>query len=281
MILTAPMPYKEALDSREVKSILPTTGKTSDFAQLAPEVKERAMFSATVDSGELLQKIDDMVNSILTGQSDQATARAQVSDLLWDMGYNQPDPDKQGGLQDLKSEDRINLQLETNVEAARGYGWWKQGQQADVLDEYPAQELVRFSVPKGGISAERNWADRWTKAGGQFYDGRMIALKNDPVWSRLGDPGLFEDGLGNPYPPFAFNSGMDVQDIDRDEAVDLGLIDEDTEIFPQDRGFNDDLQASPDVRNQQLRDAMEDSGAGHFDQDGTFIFGQDDDGGAQ
>jgi hypothetical protein len=270
---TNPTPFSEALDARAVRSVLPSSGVTADFAKLAPEIKERAMFSATVTSAELLQKINDLVESILSGETDQATARLGVKTLLADMGY-EPDPDQAGGLQDLSSDQRINLQLETNVDTARGYGWWAQGQNAAVLDEFPAQELVRFSVPKGGESAERDWAERWEEVGGQFYDGRMIALKNSEIWNALGDPSVFPDGLGNPYPPFAFNSGMNVRDVSRDEAEQLGLLARNTTILPQSRGFNETLQASPDVRDASLRSMMESTGLGTFDAKGVFHFGQ-------
>ncbi len=271
MMFTAPIPFKEALEARVVRSILPTSGDTADLAALDAAVKERAMFSATVTSGELLQKIDDMANGILTGQIDQGTARAEIKLLLSDMGYV-PDPNHAGGLQDLSSDPRINLQLETNVDTARGYGWWAQGQQEDVLDEYPADELVRFQVPKGGEAAERDWADRWEQVGGQFYDGRMIAHKNAAIWSELGDPSTFPDGLGNPYAPFAFNSGMGTRDVARDEAEALGVVSKNTRILPQSRGFNQDLKASPQVRSENLRGLMEASGLGSFNKDGVFIF---------
>ncbi|HZZ19347.1 MAG TPA: hypothetical protein VFE25_08260 [Opitutaceae bacterium] len=271
MIFTAPLPFNEALDAREVKSLLPTTGNTADFAKLASAVKERAMFSATVTSGELLQKIDDMVNGVLTGQLDQATARLQIKELLADMGYV-PDPEKAGGLQDLSSTRRIDLQLETNVDTARGYGWWAQGQQEDVLDEFPGDELIRLWEPKGGPSAERDWAERWAEVGGQFIDGRMVALKNDPIWEELGSPDNFPDGIGNPYPPFAFNSGMGTRDIGRDDAEGMGLLDKNSRVFPKSRGFNEDLQAKPDVRDARLVDMMEDAGVGSFGADGVFQF---------
>jgi hypothetical protein len=73
----------------------------------------------------------------------------------------------------------------------------------------------------------------------------MIALKNDPIWTKISRFGL-------PYPPFDFNSGMDLQDVDRDEATQLGLIDRDTQIAPDKRGFNDGLQAALDVKGGML-----------------------------
>ena len=51
----------------------------------------------------------------------------------------------------------------------------------------------------------------------------MAALKSSGIWQVLGD---FPDGLGNPYPPFAFNSGMWTEEVSRDEAIQLGLIGE-------------------------------------------------------
>lgn len=267
MNFTAPMPFKEALDARQVKTLLPTTGRTADFAQLRAAIKERAMFSATVQSADLLQKYDDLINGILTGQVGEAEARVQIKALLDDMGY-EPDPALAGGLQDLSSTPRIDLTLETNVDVARGYGWFAQGQDPLVLDAFPAQELVRFFQ----TGKPRDWAARWAKVGGAFYDGRMIALKNDPIWNKLGDSSIFPDGLGNPYAPFAFNSGMDVRDVSREDATALGLIDDNTELLPQDRGFNADLQASPDVRSESLRTMMEGSGLGTFNADGTFVF---------
>jgi hypothetical protein len=58
----------------------------------------------------------------------------------------------------------------------------------------------------------------------------MVALKNHPIWERLGDPALFDDGLGNPYEPFAFGSGMGTVDVSRDDAMGLGIIDRDTQV---------------------------------------------------
>ncbi|MGN1360349.1 MAG: hypothetical protein ACI4X9_07875 [Kiritimatiellia bacterium] len=50
----------------------------------------------------------------------------------------------------------------------------------------------------------------------------MIALKGDPVWTRI-------SAFGNPWPPFDFNSGMGIEDITRQEAIRLGVIAPDQE----------------------------------------------------
>ncbi|MDE2105146.1 MAG: hypothetical protein KGL39_48410 [Patescibacteria group bacterium] len=271
MIFTAPMPFKSALDAHEVKSLLPTSGRTRDLQQLGSAITQRALFSATVENVSYLQKLDDSVNGILTGQLDQATARLGLKQVLADMGY-QSDPELAGGLQDLGSDPRIDLQLETNVATARGAGWFDEGQNPDVLDEWPAQELYD-TAPGDSHHRRTDIEERWQKAGGKFCDDRMIALKNDPVWDKLGDPDLFPDGLGNPYSPFWFNTHWRERDIGRDEAQSLGLIDDNTELLPQPLDLNDSLQASPDVRSDELRQLLESTGLGSFTSDGVFKFG--------
>lgn len=52
--------------------------------------------------------------------------------------------------------------------------------------------------------------------GGKIRGGRMVALKSAPVWTNL-------SRFGRPYPPFDYGSGMGMEDIGREEAVELGL----------------------------------------------------------
>ena len=216
-----------------------------------------------MSNATLLQKLRDGVGSILTGKSDQATVRLGIKQFLDDLGYT-PEEGKEFGLQDLGSDRRINLQIETNVQTAQGFGWFVQGNQEAVLDQWPAQELYRALVPKGGVEAERDWAERWEEAGGEFIGDRMVALKTDPVWAKLGSSALFPDGLDNPWPPFAFNSGMDVRDVDRAEAEELGLLEPSTTLLPRKVDFNADLAAAPALREKWLQDAIVDSGLGTF-----------------
>lgn len=251
MILTAPMPFHEALDAREVKVLLPTELRTDLLQTLSPQVRERAMFSAGVTSAETLQEFSDAIGDLATGRVDRATKRANLKRFLEKKGYA-PAEGERGSLTDLSSDARLNLILETNLEMAQGYGRWVQGQDPAILDQWPAQELVRVRDAR----EPRPWLTIWQDAGGTVFPGnRMIALKNDRIWMRISRFGL-------PYPPFDFNSGMDVQDIDRDEAMALDLIDRDTELFPQSRDFNQDLQATPDVREESLRQELEEQLAG-------------------
>ena len=104
-----------------------------------------------------------------------ASARAELKQILQSIGYNPGD--KAGGIQDLGSDARINLQIKMNVESAQGYGSYLQGQAEGAIDAFPAQELFRAEDRE----EPRNWPTRWMQAGGQSFGGRMIALKNDQI----------------------------------------------------------------------------------------------------
>jgi hypothetical protein len=124
---------------------------------------------------------------------------------------------------------------------------------ADVVEAFPAQELVRISPRQ----VPRDWPRRWREAGGKLQeDGRMIALKTDGIWKRL-------SRFGNPYPPFDFRSGMGVEDIDRAEAEALGLLGPDDVLMPNVAEHEEMLAASmrgisPDLR-KDLKQMLEET----------------------
>jgi len=141
-------------------------------------IRERAVFSGAGGDGGYLQEIDDVTRSLASGETDPATARLQLKRKLMELGY-QPKPAERGGIKDFGSDRRTNLVIETNVSMAQGYGQWSQGQDGALLDEWPGARALPGGLPEG---APRNWPQRWRNAGGHFFNGRMIALKNTEVW---------------------------------------------------------------------------------------------------
>jgi len=267
MLFTDPQPFEQALDSAEVRSILPTAGNSAQLRRLGADVLRRAQFSATVQSVKLLQLEKDVTNAVLSGQMDEATGRLQIKQLLAEMGYV-PDPEAMDGIKDLSSDVRTNLVIQTSVDTARGFGWYAEGQDPIVLDAFPAQELYD-TAPGDDRNRRKDVADRWAQCGGQFAGDEMIALKNDPIWQRLAD---LPDGLGNPYDPLWYNTHWRTRDVDRARATELELIDDNTEILPQSVDLNANLQASPDVRDAELQALAESTGVGKFDDAGVFVF---------
>ena len=279
MIFGDPQSFEDALDYLGEKNVLPTTLSSAEIRErLSGAVKRRAAFSARMTQADVLQKMQDLAGKIaggLTqggavagegGESDPmvtiAEAKAQLAEALRGLGY-QADEEDEGTIKDFLSEQRLQLIVETNVLDAQGYGRWQSAQDETELDVNPAWELVRF------VDAEkpRDWEARWASAieattteGATLPgSGRMVALKNHPVWQALGDgAGGYEDTLGNPWPPFAFNSGMNVVDVPREEAIELGLLGESTRVpaVTEDADLNEGLQADAARFEPALRDAL-------------------------
>jgi hypothetical protein len=247
MIFDRPLPFEEAIESRRAKALLPTSLSSRELDALAPELRERAFFSARTRSLEHLNQLDRVISKIVdpsgvSGDSwSPARARMAIRASLERIGYDPASINAvPGSIKDLGSEPRIRLILDTNIKMARGYGNWAQGQDPAILDEWPAQELVRHESRR---EERLDWPRRFVAAGGRLYGGRMIALKNSPVWTNLSRFGL-------PYPPFDFGSGMGLDDVDRDTCIALGIIDRDTQITPQERPFHEDAPIpvdNPDI----------------------------------
>lgn len=252
-MFTRPVPFKEAIASRELKTVLPTSASSAELSTLEPAIRERAMFSARTANADYLDSVNRLITRILSPETaapgetmNPATARLGMKSMLQGLGY-QPDPDQRGGLQDLSSDARLNLIVATNTQMAQGHGAWLADQDPARLEAWPAQELYRLEQR----DKPRDWATRWLAAGGQIYQGRMIALKNDPVWAGI-------SAFGLEYPPFDYNSGMWVRDISRSEAVQLGVMaPEQSAPTPADtRGFNEGLKASVDALSPALQEAL-------------------------
>lgn len=261
MIFSKPTPWTEAIASRELRAAMPTAAGSAELSAIAPEVRERAMFSARTADAWYLDQVNKLIARIVSPETirdpetgalrpvrpgetmDPATARLEMKTMLAKLNY-QPDPELRGGIQDLSSDARLDLIVRTNTEMAQGFGNWFRAQDPDALDAWPAQELYRIEQKR----QPRQWGQRWNNAiselGGEtsakpvadpMAQSGMFAVKNDGIWTAI-------SAFGLPYPPFDFNSGMWVRDISRSEAISLGILSPgDPAPEPDQRGFNDDL----------------------------------------
>jgi hypothetical protein len=199
------------LDSRRYAEEIP------DFA------RQSAFFSAKVTDLVALERMKDKLREAMSLPPDKAFASraAFVADMRLASGAAEGDTDS---LRDIDSGRRLGLiydmQTTSAFERAKAEA---ESLDPALLDAWPAQELVRARRS----AHQRDWRARWTAAGGRFVGGRMIALKHDPVWSRI-------SRFGEPWPPFDYGSGMDTRDISRREAIALRLIDEKWR-FPRDQ----------------------------------------------
>jgi hypothetical protein len=190
--------------------------------------------------GAVNDVLQEAIQMIVEGRNNRGGERLAIEKVLRETGY-QPEPGDEGTMRDFGQEERQNLVIDTNVDMARGYRQAVEQNDPDIVDAYPALELYRAGrreYPRGepcyppGSVGSIGWEKRWQEAAEKSPDedalrafkktGRMVALKSSGIWKQLGT--LWGDSLGNPYPPFAWNSGMWTMDVDRQDAAGLGLI---------------------------------------------------------
>ncbi len=236
-------PIADAVESITRRTILPTKLGSADIARVIPlELREAAQFSAKVENVRYLQYIQDQVEKklSLTRRGENGAGAfvsrekfiAELRQIARDEGIAATDG-RQGTLQDPASFARAKLIYDTQIQRAAGYAKWQRDQNPNRLVNYPCQELIRI----GERRVPRDWQARWLAEGGKLFAGRMIAAKNDKIWTGI-------SRFRTPWPPFDFNSGMGLRDISRSEAEQLSVIPKDTVIAPSEVRFNDTLQAS-------------------------------------
>lgn len=240
---------------------LPTELRTREMELLPASERERLFWSAGVHDVEMLEALDVIRRQNLEGKLSTQEARRAIREAGKRLGYK-PAPGTEGTIKDLMSLQRQNVFLDTNNALANGWKDWTKQQGA--LKEFPAQRLMRGKDRK----ARRDWILRWNDARAATQEagaslatglwhadvaekGGPIALLNHPIWIALSRFKL-------PYAPPDYLSGIIYVPASWSEAMDAGLMEPDTleMLEPQVRGYNQDLQMTPAVREQRSRDAI-------------------------
>lgn len=239
-MITEPKPYREAQALISRRSPIGATLSSAEWSAVPLALRDRAFFSARVMDVGFLGRARQGIAELTDGTKSRAQVREGLMRYLGVLGGSRAGIDD-SDLTDIRSEARLNLIIDMGQQEAAGYARWKQGQNAVIREEWPALELIRVRHSK----VPRDWSGRWAEEGGSFFGSRMIALRNDPIWTAI-------SRFGKPWPPFDFNSGMGVESVDRETAIEAGLMGEDDVIPPDEDSFNSGLEASlpeadPDV----------------------------------
>jgi hypothetical protein len=243
--------FEEALRKLGERSPVGSILRSAEWSRVPTSIRERSFFSATVEDVRFLQRAqkflaDFIAQTRLTNDDGEsflkAGGRAQFIEELQKFalreGMGSLDPQTKGTLRDIASETRLGLIFDTNLKSAQDFGYWKQGQDPDVLDAFPAQRFVRVAPvrkPRPLHQANRN----------------QVRRKDDlAFWLAMNDPAI--GGFGVPWGPWGFNSGMDVEDVGRAASDALGLTTPSERMQPIEKDFNDHLEASTQGLNQPL-----------------------------
>lgn len=209
---------------------------SSGWDAVAAGLKTRAFWSSKIQDVRHLQSAQELVGDLMESarNADGAiTSRAQIVSDLMRSARERGLATGTGGLSDPGSVKRAAAIVDTNAGLAAGYTRFAAGASKGARMAYPCQELVRIDERR----EKRDWPSRWTAAGGKLYSGRMVALKEDPVCSRV-------SRFGVPYGPPDYGSGMGFVDVSFEDAIALGVIkaDYDPPATPL-KDFNDTLEA--------------------------------------
>jgi len=258
-LYNGPVELNDAAKTLLAKKLFPTGATSAQLKALDAAFRRQSLFSAQTVVEDLLAKYKEVLASLLNPETvqrpDRVTAenpsgnvtvglhhtkaREVIQQFLKQQGLTAA-PGTKGSLADITSSPRINLVIKTNSELAWGAGQFvSQNANPVRVQDYPALELYRLQAKR----VPRDWQTRWLNAARECGDTdaanaldkheRMIALKSSPIWQALGDgAGGYDDTLGNPYPPFAFQSGMWTRDIDRATALRVGVLEEGEEAKP-------------------------------------------------
>lgn len=270
MELVKPMRFDEAVDKIGGQTIVGSTLNTEQWREVPIGLRDNAFFSATVENARFLQRAKDTLGDFLTGAKEtlangetlfKAGGRSdfvkQLQAFAVAEGMGPLKDGASGGLQDISSQRRLELIFDTKTQQAADYGYWKQGQDPDVLDEFPAQRFIREAdVQKPRPLHQQN-------------EG-VVRLKSDlEFWVAMNSPLI--GGFGVPWGPWGFNSGMGVEDVDRAEAESMGLLTPGQPVAPVDKDFNEQLQASTAGLDPALLDTLRESFGDQVEFDGDSV----------
>lgn len=260
MEFTQPILFQEAIDKLGKRSVVGSMLRSDQWSRMPTAIREGSFFSATIQDARFLQEAKGLITSFLQNSREKVIgsdgkermalkvgSRADFIDqartFAIERGLGPLDPQDKGTILDIQSEQRLALIFDTQTKAANDHGYWQQGQDPDVLDEFPAQRFIRVLEVKA--PRERH----------QMFEGE-VRLKSDlEFWLSMNDPEF--GGFGVPWGPWGFNSGMDVEDVDRAEAESLGLLEPGAKVEPVEQELNDTLAAGVRSLDPDLTDWLQ------------------------
>ena len=83
-----PIDFEAALQELAAKHLLPTDMSSAEIRQLAKALRERSLFSARTTKVDILQTYREQIAEILNGDTNLATGRARVQDMLDALRYD-------------------------------------------------------------------------------------------------------------------------------------------------------------------------------------------------
>ena len=254
--------FSQAFQSFGRRVNLPAELTSEEWTSVPREIRERSFFLSRVTDAEILQRFREGVEDVIAGRKGVDTVDKELEFFLRHRGYV-PTPGEQGGLKDLSSGIRIATVLNTNLDMARGHAQWVRKQTA--IRFFPIQLLLRVAPREERRDLPRIWREAMERLGTATKAVQIVerdpladdpldeflcyAPLNDPIWTEI-------SAFAQPYPPFDWGSGVGVESEPASRAEELGIELGPEDFEPQFRSMNEGLEATPDVQDPVLKEAL-------------------------
>jgi len=262
--------YLDALKYIVRRKVTPGPFNSQDWQSVAPAIRQRAFFSASVNSARVLHRMRSMlldwqsgaVESIVTPsgavetaykQTGLAAFRERAAELLVSEGLASPADMRNDSIRNIAGNARLKLVFQTNTAQAQDFAIYQQRVSDPArLARFPALEFVR--TPGAKIPRPLHVAN----------EGAIRRFDDIGFWLAMNDPAI--GGFSVPWGPWGFNSFMTTFPVSRKRAERLGLVRPGERVMPPDltpfgvtlaSRFNQGVSASldditPDIRRQAV-----------------------------
>lgn len=261
-MIRQPLPFEDAIRFLLDKEQLPAEWDAAEWQAQEPDFRRKAFFSANVENARFLDRAQGLLFDFLAQVRDDVTlpsgerttalrvgGRADFGMLMRDFMISEGMTDEsefefvnQNDVKDVRSMARLNLIFDTTVRQSYGYGHYRQGMTPAVRRAFPAARLIRDR----GVMVPR---ERHAEHLGE------VRLKTDTSWwaDYQNDPQI--GGFGVPWGPYGFNSGVNQEDVSKQEAAELGIRDDGSAQVPV-PSINEGTSASTKGMNPDLKSKL-------------------------
>lgn len=254
-----PILFREAIKKLGARSPIGAQLSSKQWAAVPVALRDRAFFSATIESVRFLQSMRADLQDFLEANKapvlnpdgspklDRAGnpitalkvgSKAKFIELqrrrAIKLGLGPLDPEDAGTIKDIRSEKRLGLIFDIQIKSAQGYADRQQALDPDILDAFPGVRFIREREVRAERDAHRP------------FEGTVFLKTDVNMFLRI------NRDFGVPWGPFGWGCGHDIEDVDRETTDSLGLTQPNKPVpgAPADGSiepFNENLKAS--VRN--------------------------------
>lgn len=230
--------YLDALKYIARRKVQAGPFNSAAWQSVAPAIRQRAFFSATVSSARVLHRFRSMlldwqsgaVETITTPsgavetaykQTGLASFRERAGELLVSEGLATPADFRNDSIRNIAGNARLKLVFQTNIAQAQDFAIYQQRVSDPArLARFPALEFVR--TPGAVLPRPLHVAN----------EGAVRRFDDIDFWLAMNSPVI--GGFAVPWGPWGFNSFMTTFPVNRKRAERLGLVRPGERVMPPD-----------------------------------------------